>query len=120
MKNLNKYLQHLSSCNKMQDWTEALSALSDSPDGIDKIMAGEELFKKMSTCTCGLDNIVIDRIIRIVFKESHPYYGAVQNFFFDDITYTGKNIAIKNCRLLDEKGTDMLFSLTLIDSFEIK
>lgn len=58
---IKKYLQHLPSCNKMQDWTEAEQALSDIPQNLRDIeweSAYMEMRVKMNTCTCGLDKIL--------------------------------------------------------------
>ncbi len=54
---LKKYTDHLPHCNKKQDWSEAIEALSFSPDGIDKYEAEKELDTLMKKCTCGLDKI---------------------------------------------------------------
>lgn len=53
---MEQYFQHLPTCNKISDWSEAQEALSLCPDGIDKETAYEEMRVKMNTCTCGMEN----------------------------------------------------------------
>jgi hypothetical protein len=53
---IKKHFKHLSTCNKMQDWTEAQQALSDCPAGPDKYEAEQEMMEKMKTCTCGMED----------------------------------------------------------------
>lgn len=56
---LTKYLNHLPTCNKRQDWTEAQEALSFSPDGPDKDAAYEEMHTLMNKCTCGVNDAMV-------------------------------------------------------------
>jgi len=55
---IKKYMQHLTHCNRMQDWTEAYIALADCPDGPDKEQAYIEMKQKQSQCTCGLEEAI--------------------------------------------------------------
>jgi len=61
IEDLKKYMNHLPTCNKMQDWTEAQQAMSDTPSQfIDEgwSIANLEMKEKMNTCTCGMENIL--------------------------------------------------------------
>jgi len=69
------YLQHLKICNKMQDWTEAQTALSECPNGPDKIFAYDEMQIKMNTCTCGLKEIV-EALRQLPTDEEIKSYAA--------------------------------------------
>lgn len=54
---ITKYMKHLPTCNIMQDWSEAETAMAYTPDEFrdhDWAEAREELNAKMGTCTCGL------------------------------------------------------------------
>lgn len=54
---ITKYMKHLPTCNIMQDWSEAETAMADTPEKFrdhDWVEAREELNAKMQNCTCGL------------------------------------------------------------------
>jgi hypothetical protein len=58
---IQKYLNHLPTCNKMQDWTEAQQAMADVPNKFRDegyAMGVAEMYKKQNTCTCGLNEII--------------------------------------------------------------
>ena len=55
-----KYMNHLPTCSKMQNWSEARQALADTPSKFrdaDYYEACTELENKMATCTCGYEAI---------------------------------------------------------------
>jgi len=88
---IEKYLTHLRTCNRMQDWTEAQEALSLCPDGADKEMAYEEMRTKMKTCTCGMLN---------AYKKLQQALvsGCVCENQEADITEDGKHWMCKHCK----------------------
>jgi len=54
-------MQHLSTCNKMQDWSEAEQAAADTPEkfrdeGYHE--AVDEMGDKKNTCTCGVEQAI--------------------------------------------------------------
>ncbi len=56
-----KYMQHLPTCNKMQDWSEAEDAFAATPDYLrdfNYYIAREEMDEKRNTCTCGLEKLL--------------------------------------------------------------
>lgn len=56
-----EYLQHLPTCLTMQDWSEAIEAMSHTPQQFrdaDYQIALDEMNEKMRTCSCGLDKIL--------------------------------------------------------------
>lgn len=58
---LEKYLSHLPSCNLMQDFTEAFSAMADTPNELrnsDYNEAWEKLNRDANTCNCGLKDVI--------------------------------------------------------------
>lgn len=54
-----KYIDHLPTCNKKQDWSEAEEALAACPPDGDKYMAEQELAEMKHTCTCGVNDAII-------------------------------------------------------------
>lgn len=58
------YLSHLPSCNLMQDWTEAMQAMADTPSEFRDEGHYEALLEiedKRNKCTCGLKEIMTER-----------------------------------------------------------
>jgi hypothetical protein len=58
---LKKYMKHLPTCYKMQDWTEAQQAMGDTPEKFRDeswYLSYEEMRQKMNTCTCGLEKLL--------------------------------------------------------------
>lgn len=58
---LKQYATHSSTCNKMQDWTEAETALADTPTKFrddSYYKAIQDLENRKRTCTCGIEEIL--------------------------------------------------------------
>ena len=56
-----KYFRHLPECNTMQNWNEAIQAMGDTPERAKDIgwhLAYNDMRDKMSTCTCGMKNMI--------------------------------------------------------------
>lgn len=57
---IEKYLTHLPTCNKMQDWSEAEQAFADTPNEFrdDRYyIALKEMCYKQNICTCGMEQV---------------------------------------------------------------
>ena len=63
---ITKYCRHLPTCNIMQDWSEAEQAMADTPERFRDEgwrQAYEEMRVKKNTCTCGLDELLVELLV---------------------------------------------------------
>lgn len=72
IKEINKFLQHLPTCNLMQDWSEAADAVANTPQQFRDegyCEAVQEMENKRRQCTCGLNEIKKDMNLIQAFRN---------------------------------------------------
>lgn len=81
MEDITKYLRHLPTCTMMQDWSEAESALADTPArfrGPDYDQALAEMNAKRNTCSCGLSTVK-EKILKLERDALYKGLELVRN-----------------------------------------